>query len=141
MIEKVLGKGKVEEKKEAKEEKPEAPKEGKKPERYMTSAKAKRFHLETCPFAAKIQEAQRIYFTLEEAEKAGYKPCKCTGLLGKAPEEVGREAVKKAKKEKFESKAVKKPKKAGKKETEEASEEESKDESSLDDISKLLTGK
>lgn len=50
----------------------------KEPERFITSAKAKCYHLENCPFAQKIRPGKIIEFmTREDAEKQGYKPCKC----------------------------------------------------------------
>lgn len=54
----------------------EIPKE---PERiFITSAKAKRYHVENCPFAQKIRPEKRIIFrTMEDAEKQGYRPCTC----------------------------------------------------------------
>ncbi|MCX6711030.1 MAG: hypothetical protein NTZ02_02975 [Candidatus Woesearchaeota archaeon] len=54
----------------------EIPKE---PERiFITSAKAKRYHVENCPFAQKIRPEKRIIFrTREDAEKQGYRPCTC----------------------------------------------------------------
>jgi len=45
---------------------------------FITSAKAKRYHVENCPFAQKIRAEKRIIFrTREDAEKQGYRPCTC----------------------------------------------------------------
>jgi histidine triad (HIT) family protein len=53
--------------------------EEKKEIKYITSAKAKRFHVARCPFADKIPEESRIYLTEEEAKEQRV-PCECTGL-------------------------------------------------------------
>jgi len=46
---------------------------------FITSAKAKRYHVLNCPFAQKIRPEKRITFrSAEEAERQGYKPCECT---------------------------------------------------------------
>ncbi|MEM0230821.1 MAG: Ada metal-binding domain-containing protein [Candidatus Woesearchaeota archaeon] len=48
-------------------------------QKFITSAKAKRYHLPNCPFAQKIRPEKRIFFnSAEEAEMHGYKPCECT---------------------------------------------------------------
>jgi hypothetical protein len=50
----------------------------KEPEKFITSAKAKCYHVENCPFAQKIRRAKIIEFKArEDAEKQGYTPCKC----------------------------------------------------------------
>lgn len=61
------------------EERREEPKPISAPIRYITSSKAKRFHVAKCPFADKISEENRIYLTPEEAMEAR-SPCECTGL-------------------------------------------------------------
>ncbi|MCX6709678.1 MAG: hypothetical protein NTV63_01845 [Candidatus Woesearchaeota archaeon] len=46
---------------------------------FITSAKAKRYHVKNCPFAGKIAEDKRIIFrSKEDAKNQGYKPCPCT---------------------------------------------------------------
>lgn len=85
------------------------------PQRYITSAKAKRFHLASCPFAQKISEEKRIYLDKEEAKKSR-KPCECTGLVKPKPLQT---------------------KKSKKSETKKQKPEE-KEEASLDDIAELF---
>jgi len=89
-------------------------KEEKEPEKFITSAKAKRFHVESCPFAQKIKEDKRIYLDKEEAEKSR-EPCDCTGL-------------RKTKKET-------KPKKKSEKKTKETKKKEG---ASLDEVAELF---
>ncbi|MBN2421061.1 HIT domain-containing protein [Candidatus Woesearchaeota archaeon] len=50
--------------------------------KYITSEKAKRFHVEKCPFAEKITGKSRIYLTEEEARRTR-DPCSCTGMISK----------------------------------------------------------
>ena len=46
-------------------------------QRYIGNRRSKRFHLKTCPFAKKIKEQNRIYFTNRwDAFWAGYAPAK-----------------------------------------------------------------
>jgi len=47
---------------------------------YITSKKAKRFHMEDCPFAVNIPDKSRILMSQDEADKSDKKPCKCTEI-------------------------------------------------------------
>ena len=51
--------------------------EAKKEEIFLTSAKAKRYHKEKCPFAQNIPADNKIILSKEEAEKSARKPCTC----------------------------------------------------------------
>lgn len=87
---------------EVKREEPKArPKQEKETEKeqpsrqkFITSAKAKRFHVETCPFGNKIKEDSRLYCTKEECEKTGKKPCDCTGIVELAGENAPKKKTK-----------------------------------------------
>ncbi len=46
-------------------------------EMFITSATAKRYHREKCPFAQNIPLENKVTFSQEEAEKSGKKPCTC----------------------------------------------------------------
>ena len=46
-------------------------------EMFITSATAKRYHREKCPFAQNIPPEKKVTFSLEEAEQSGRKPCTC----------------------------------------------------------------
>lgn len=52
---------------------------------YVTSEKAKRYHIEKCPFAEKITGKSRIYLSEEEARRTR-DPCSCTGINEKSKE-------------------------------------------------------
>jgi histidine triad (HIT) family protein len=105
-------------------------------ETYITSAQAKRFHVATCPFAAKIQKEKRIHLSKEEALEKGYKPCKCTGLLGEHPEKVGRAAIEEKSEVAWNDEEV--DQKKVKKKVEEDATGETDSGSSLDDIANLF---
>ena len=47
---------------------------------YITSEKAKRYHMADCPFAVNIPEPSRILLSQDEADKSAKKPCKCTEI-------------------------------------------------------------
>src|SRR3989344_3389137 len=47
------------------------------PEIFITSAAAKRYHKEKCPFAQNIPAENKIILSKEEAEKSARKPCTC----------------------------------------------------------------
>ncbi|MFC1800903.1 HIT family protein [Nanoarchaeota archaeon] len=103
---------------EVKEE-PEKVVEEEKPDKFITSAKAKRFHIESCPFAQKIKDDKRILLDLEEVSKSR-EPCDCTGLRKKETKPK-KESAKKTPKKKTTGKKTKQ-----------------KEESSLDDIAELF---
>ncbi|MDP3698151.1 MAG: HIT domain-containing protein [Nanoarchaeota archaeon] len=44
---------------------------------FITSAAAKRYHKEKCPFAQNIPAEKKIILSKEEAEKSARKPCTC----------------------------------------------------------------
>lgn len=111
----VIEKKPVEEKKEVKPEEKPAEK------RFVTSEKAKRFHLETCPFAQQIKPAKRIYLKPDEIKTSERQPCECTGLV---------KAELPQKKKKTEAK-IKKP-------TKKEIIKSLKEEASLDEISELF---
>lgn len=48
-----------------------------KPEFFITSAKAKRYHKEKCAFAQNIPAENKIILSKEEAEQSARKPCTC----------------------------------------------------------------
>ena len=48
--------------------------------KFITSEKAKRYHVSKCPFAVNIPRKGGIIVTIEEATELGKKPCQCTGL-------------------------------------------------------------
>ncbi|MBN2111813.1 HIT family protein [Candidatus Woesearchaeota archaeon] len=135
-IAKALGKGIEEEpgkKAEEKEDAHKAEKEEPAPEeeKFITSAKARRFHKNECPFAQKIPEDSRIYRNHEEMGKIGKLPCSCTKL--KTEEEEKKKPAKK--KQESGKKTAKKKEKAGEKQ-----EPQGEEGITLDDISSLLTG-
>lgn len=47
---------------------------------YVTSKKAKRYHMADCPFAVNIPEKSRILMNFKKASKSSKKPCKCTEI-------------------------------------------------------------
>src|SRR3989344_338818 len=47
------------------------------PEVFITSAAAKRYHKEKCPFAQNIPLENKVTLSKEEAEKSARKPCTC----------------------------------------------------------------
>src|SRR3989344_6525517 len=47
------------------------------PEVFITSAAAKRYHKEKCPFAQNIPAANKVVLSKEEAERSARKPCTC----------------------------------------------------------------
>ena len=47
------------------------------PEIFITSAAAKRYHKEKCPFAQNIPLENKVILSKEEAEKSARKPCTC----------------------------------------------------------------
>jgi len=47
------------------------------PEIFITSAAAKRYHKEKCPFAQNIPLENKVTLSKEEAEKSARKPCTC----------------------------------------------------------------
>lgn len=100
-----------------------------KEEKYVTSAKAKRFHISACPFAQKINKEKRIHITQEEAASSGRKPCECTGLV---PPQMPKRTKKKKSKPKPSSKSEKG---LGKSKT---SQRKTKEGASLNEIAELF---
>lgn len=47
------------------------------PEFFITSAAAKRYHKEKCPFAQNIPQENKVILSKEEAEQSVRKPCTC----------------------------------------------------------------
>ncbi len=129
----ILEKG-GEKKPELKREKKASPEEQRKeePEHFITSATAKRYHKEKCPFAQNIPAGSKVVFSKEQALQSGKEPCTCvTGRkipLKKPPE--GATAK--------EKEPEKKMKSEGMKEKTKREEAENTEDVSLDDIADLF---
>lgn len=121
--------GKKEIKKEEKKEEPgciveeKPPVKEPEPEIFITSAAAKRYHKEKCPFAQNIPLENKVTLSREEAEKSARKPCTC--VSGKKIPLVKLSKREKKKENSFTQKKENKPKRT-------------KEEASLDDIAKLF---
>src|SRR3989344_4406969 len=105
--------------------------EAKKEEIFLTSAKAKRYHKEKCPFAQNIPADNKIILSKEEAEKSARKPCTCVSGK-KIP------LVKPSKAAETEKDQTKKGKKSPAQDPASASEKKRGGEASLDDIANLF---
>ncbi|MBW2984089.1 HIT family protein [Candidatus Woesearchaeota archaeon] len=103
------------------------------PGSFVTSAAAKRFHTERCPFAKNIPDEKRIHISAEDAESEGKKPCTCTGLVKKIGKGARKSTMKAEKKEPPKEKKKKPPQKEPK--PKEKPKEEAVD---LDDIARVL---
>ena len=108
---------------------------------FVTSAAAKRFHTEKCPFAKNIPDEKKIHISAEDAESEGKKPCTCTGLVKKIDKGVREKSTKKVEKKApaKEKKKAKPPKEEKKEEPKPPKEEpEEEPEVNLDDIANVL---
>jgi len=101
------------------------------PEVFITSAAAKRYHKEKCPFAQNIPLENKVTLSKEEAEQSARKPCTCVSGK-KIP------LVKAAKAAKTEKDQTKKGKKSPAQDPASASEKKRGGEASLDDIANLF---
>lgn len=68
---------KEESKKEDRKEAKPLPAPEQEPEFFITSAAAKRYHKEKCPFAQNIPQENKVVLSKEEAEQSARKPCTC----------------------------------------------------------------
>ena len=112
-----------------------------KPEHFITSATAKRFHKEKCAFAQNIPEDKKIIMDKQEAFESEKEPCTC--VTGKRiplkKEKIGSKKVEETESKPATSRKEKKSQKSKKDHEEEKEDGEEKEgDVSLDDIADLF---